>query len=1334
MAPRFPNLNWHGLLQRLAAAAPWTWAPERRRLAARSGLRRAGIALAALLAIWLVLWLAVPPLLKSQAQQRLGTLLGRTVTIGVVQFAPWSLELTLRDVTIAGAAAGATPLLQVQRLYANADWRSLFRLAPVIAALEIDAPRVSLARTAPGRYDIDDIVARLEPSPQAQAEPAPPARFALYNLLVRDGALAFDDRPVGRRHEVDALLLSLPFVSTLPSQAEITVQPRLAFRFDGTAFDTGAQATPFAKDRETSMTLKMGDFDLAIARPYLPRELPVQLQRGRAQADLSLHFELREGSTPSVSLRGKVSVSDLALTDRAGAPLAAWRGLQVGLDDVQPLVHRAALGSVRFDGLDVALTRDASGRINVLQLASPRAAQADAPDRAVLAAAGGAAAATAASAAASATASAAANAAAGAASSEAPAARAAPADAAWQLSLRSLELAQARVRWSDAAPAAALSFEGIDAKVESITWPATQPATLALTAQLHAHEAAAGTLELHGSATPQQASAALRAADIDLGAFAPYVAQHLVPQVAGRLSFDGKAQWAAAPAALAIELASASVDALRVVDPRQAVRPRERKDKAREAVAWKQFALGNVRLDAVARRVDVGTVALHDARFVLERERDGTLAPLRWLRAPAAGEGAAAPQAARGNAAAAPTWQVALDDVAVTGSQVSWRDEAAPGGADDPPVQLDVHAIRAHLSGLHWPVAAAPAQVELSAQVADPAAQREQRRARGGSIDWKGRVVAQPLDVRGALRIERFPVHALGRYATGRLNASLQRGQLRWRGEVALRERRAGIEAHVAGNLLLADLHVFGLDPVTHAVAPDELIGWQALDVKGLKVALAPPARPRVDIGEAVLSDFYSQLVLSADGRFNLREVARGDAPAAPSGGFAVGPQIAPAGEAARAEVAKPEAARPAAGEAVAAPAAAASAPAAAASAAAAPLPLDIAVGGLQLVNGRVDYTDHLIKPNYSAALSDLNGRLGAFDSRTREMATLELDGRIAGTGKLEVRGSLNPLADPLALDIGAKATDLELAPLSPYAGKYAGYAIERGKLSMDVHYTVQPDGRLEARNHVILNQLTFGEHIDSPSATKLPVRLAVALLSDRNGVIDVNLPISGSINDPQFSVGGIIVKVIVNLIVKVITAPFSWLAGGGGADSGDVLFRPGTAVMAAGAEATLAKVAKALQERPSLQTTVTGEADARSEGDAMRAAMLEQRLLTQRRNDALRSGAAASAPGDVPPDERARLVREVYREADLPDKPRNFLGFAKDIPVPEMEALLKKHLRVDEDSARQLALQRALAVRDALVAQGLPSARLFVAAPKLHAASGAEAWKPRVQLALAVK
>ena len=159
------------------------------------------------------------------------------------------------------------------------------------------------------------------------------------------------------------------------------------------------------------------------------------------------------------------------------------------------------------------------------------------------------------------------------------------------------------------------------------------------------------------------------------------------------------------------------------------------------------------------------------------------------------------------------------------------------------------------------------------------------------------------------------------------------------------------------------------------------------------------------------------------------------------------------------------------------------------------------------------------------------------------------LRGRVEGTATLEISGKVNPLAKPLALDLKAKVRDLELPPLSPYAIKYAGYGIERGKMSVDLAYVVQPSGELTASNKIVLHQLAFGDKVEGSTAS-LPVKLAVALLADRHGVIDLDLPVSGSINDPQFSLGGVIWKVVTNLIAKAVTAPFALLAsalGGGG-------------------------------------------------------------------------------------------------------------------------------------------------------------------------------------------
>ena len=347
------------------------------------------------------------------------------------------------------------------------------------------------------------------------------------------------------------------------------------------------------------------------------------------------------------------------------------------------------------------------------------------------------------------------------------------------------------------------------------------------------------------------------------------------------------------------------------------------------------------------------------------------------------------------------------------------------------------------------------------------------------------------------------------------------------------------------------------------------------------------------------------------------------------------------------------------------------------------------------------------------------------------QLADLELRGRAEGTASLDITGKLNPLAKPLALDIAGKVRDLELSPLSPYAVKYSGYGIERGKLSLDVRYTVQPDGQLTATNKLVLNQLTFGDKVDG-APNSLPVKLAVALLADRNGVIDLDLPISGSLNDPQFRIGPVIWKVITNLVAKAITAPFSLLAnalgGGGSAELSTVAFAPGSGVLTGSAKDGLDKVAKALVDRPGLRLTVQGTANVEAEREAIKRERLKGLLLAEKRRRATAQGQDAAAVASYSAEEMPVLLRAVYRRADI-TKPRNLVGLTKDIEVPDMEALLLANINVNDEAARELALQRGVVVKDYLAAKQVSAERLFLGAVKTGGAA-ADA-KPQAELNL---
>jgi hypothetical protein len=332
----------------------------------------------------------------------------------------------------------------------------------------------------------------------------------------------------------------------------------------------------------------------------------------------------------------------------------------------------------------------------------------------------------------------------------------------------------------------------------------------------------------------------------------------------------------------------------------------------------------------------------------------------------------------------------------------------------------------------------------------------------------------------------------------------------------------------------------------------------------------------------------------------------------------------------------------------------------------------------------------------------------------------------------LEITGKLNPLAKPLALDINARVRDLELSPLSSYAIKYAGYGIERGKLSVDLHYSVSPDGQLQASNQITLNQLVFGDAVEG-AANSLPVKLAVALLADSNGVIDLNVPLSGSLNDPQFRIWPIVWKVVGNVIAQALTSPFKLIGGllgseGAADELSNVAFEAGTARISAAGLQGLDQVAKALRDKPALRLTVVGTASLEREQDAIKRERLQGLLLAEKRRAAATAAKDVTAVADVTPQETPALLQEVYRRSGM-KKPRNIVGLVKDLPAADMEALLLGSMVVDEDTARELALNRSIAVREYLTARQLPSERLFLG--ELKTTSPAADWQPRAELSI---
>ena len=1303
--------------------------------------RRAAWTIGAVLALWALAWLAVPPLLKHQAQKIATEKLGRTVTVGAVDFQPWTMELTLTDLAIA-TADGKADQLRIQRIYMNAELQSLFRLAPVVDAITVDAPAARLTHLGDGRYDIDDIVKRLTPPPDEP--PSEPARFALYNLALNDGSFDFIDNAVGKTHTLRDLRLAVPFLSNLESKREVHTEPLLAFKLNGSAFDSAARSTPFAETRKTDASLTLKALDLSPYLGYLPATLPVRLQSAVLDADLKLAFE--QNPAPAVRLSGTVQLGRFKLTDAKEQDLLAFERLQLALADVRPLVRVVKLSAIELTQPLLTVHRARDGHLN-LDLSAPSARDEKNTskkiaenDRSTLG------------------------------SAEKDSKNSPKED--WKLDVAAVAVRRGQVDWIDDTTAtgkgasARLALRELSLDASGIALPFGAPGALPVPFQGSATLGAAGVegtattaaLRFSGSALDTAASMTATVSALPLSLGAAYVAQFLEPTLAGTLNAAVGVNWTLGANLPALQKEKGSHYELKLKVDRLTL-DKLALNQGRTALASVQaIELQDAQIDPVAQSVVLGKLAVTNPKTTIERDADGRWMVQRWLKggdagATSPGQGptqtAAAPPKAGASSpasasAAANPWKVAVNDFLLQGGTLGWNDAAHAR-----PAAFELSALRVALKNFALD-GKKPASLEVGARIGAG-------RTEPGRLGYRGTVGLNPLSAQGAVDLVNLPVHAFEPYFGDLLNIELLRADASFKGSVQFAALPAGPQLRLTGDSAVEALRansvpgtaVAGARPAASAPAgasapargassgDEELLTWRALNLRGLDIALAPGAPARVDVRETVLSDFYARIILSEEGRLNLQDVVR----SAPAGTPSATANASAGSEGTTKTIAGDG--RPTLGG---SQIDAKNTPQKAAEAPSGPAPV-INVGPINLVNGRVFFSDRFIKPNYSADLSELNGKLSAFSSvspaGSPQLADLELRGRVGATASLASQGKLNPLAQPLALDIQGKVRDLELAPLTPYSVKFTGHGIERGKLSMDVSYRVQPDGQLSASNNIILNQLAFGEKVEGAPAS-LPVKLAVALLADRNGVIDINLPISGSLNDPQFSLGAVIVKVIVNLITKAITAPFTLLAsafGGSGGEGLDmVAFAPGSAALGEPATAGLDKVAKVLADRPALIMTVTGTARLDVERDAYRRERLQTLVAGEKRRQQGGTGTVAVSPAEYP-----ELLKSVYRRADI-TKPRNVVGMAKDVPVAEMEALLMASIPVTDENMRELALRRGVAVRDHLASRQLAMERLFLGAPRTAPdkapatpatpASGAAAgpWTPRAELALTAR
>jgi hypothetical protein len=542
-------------------------------------------------------------------------------------------------------------------------------------------------------------------------------------------------------------------------------------------------------------------------------------------------------------------------------------------------------------------------------------------------------------------------------------------------------------------------------------------------------------------------------------------------------------------------------------------------------------------------------------------------------------------------------------------------------------------------------------------------------------------------------------------YSGRRPNLKLTQAVLSMDGNLELARKQDTFTLSYGGNATLGDLLM------TDKATNETFLRWGALRASRIDASIGN-GLPRVAIGEVVLADFYAPLILNSNGTLNLNNLAAVPkvAPKSithvnPVTGYPEAPTVT-LQQAAAAPSAKP------------------------------PIAANIRLGRITLQGGEIDYTDNFIRPHYTVDLTNLEGKIDGFGTRSTKPAEVEVHGLINSVSPIDIIGLIDPLAPEAFVDIEAKADGYQLINFTPYSAKYLGYPITKGMLKVDVHYLLR-NSQLTATNHLFISQLTFGAKVPSPSARNLPIELAVALLKNRRGEIDLTMPVSGSINDPHFGLGALYLQALRDVIRKIARSPFSVVASVAGAASGSserlqyVAFPPGVATLTPAATSQVLIVANAMQHRPGLRLTMTPRVDPGTDLPGLRAVMVDQLIKMQKVNELSARGEIADvATVELTPDEYDKYLTVVYQQAKFV-KPRNSLGMDRSLSPAVMKKLLAENMKVTDDDLRKLAIARVVAVGHYLDRQVDP-ARLVVVPPDLSApAAKAEGQTTGVELTL---
>ncbi|MDP9065303.1 MAG: DUF748 domain-containing protein [Pseudomonadota bacterium] len=689
------------------------------------------------------------------------------------------------------------------------------------------------------------------------------------------------------------------------------------------------------------------------------------------------------------------------------------------------------------------------------------------------------------------------------------------------------------------------------------------------------------------------------------------------------------------------------------------VRP---KGSADDWLTVPELLASGTHVDLAKRQAHTGSLVLTGMTLQTWLEPDGSINLSKLTASPSP---ATSPPASAADAG--PGWSFDLHELALRDARISAEDRSTK-----PAVKVLLAPLSLKVEGASLDMTK-PLNLAIETKIND-----------GGSVGMTGQVTPRPMSANVALQLSGIELAMLQPYLAQFTSMTLQGGALS--GEGAVRYGASKPALQFTGNLSVAKLHT--IDNALH----QDFINWDRIDVQGLRYQHDPD---RLDIDQVQVLKPYARVIIEPDTSINVKRVLAGPgasvtAPAGP--GQTPVTAVAPT-----APTATPT--RKSRGKPVKAAATPASAPAAVPG-------MPVSIKTISILDGETDFADLSVKPNFATGIQKLKGSVTGLSSQPKTRAHVDVHGSVDRFAPVSIVGDVNVLGASLFSDLTMSFQNIELSTFNPYSGKFAGYNISKGKLNTDLHYRV--DGRkLDAQHHIVIDQLEFGDKTESKDAVSLPIKLAIALMKNRAGVIDLNVPVTGSLDDPKFKLGPIVWKVFVNILEKAVTAPFAWLGSvfGGGPDLQFIDFQPGTADLDPAAIQKAQTLVTALNERPEIKIEVPIAMVKELDAPPLADAQMQSQIEALQAAGAVRKKAAAIPFAQLEPAAQVDLLARLYAKV-LGGEPKYPDSIAALKTKPEIAAAkldflthaVRDHITVGEAELTALGQQRAMNVQQVLL------------------------------------